>query len=170
MAPHGKNGSVKKRLPWILAGAGVTAMVVTILIVNHKPGEPLTIQRLLEARDRWARSGPAGYDLEVIVSGAQQGRHQISVRDRKVVSMTTEGRPVEASVWEHWTVEGMFRFLETELQHAERPEIGFRVKDKSQVVQYADFDSATGYPRHYWRHVMGQAVGIRWEIATFTPR
>jgi hypothetical protein len=160
-------GPWRKRLPFILAGAGVVTCAVVILLITRKPGDPLTAERLRAAHDLWIRRAIQDYDLDVEVSGTQKGSHHIEVRAGRVAKMTTGGAPVPESAWEYWGVDGMFRFLEGELQNADRPEIGFGVKNRSDVVLYAHFDPDYGFPRHYFRHVMGRRIQIRWEITGF---
>jgi hypothetical protein len=162
--------AVKKYVPWIFAAAGVAGCIITIVIVNANPGEPLTLERLQAAQERWKQRRAADYDLRVEVRGAQKGDHEIQVRGGKVVRMTTGGFDVPQNAWTYWSVDGMLQFLQMELQNAERPELGFGVKDRKDVVMFARFDPDYGYPREYLRHVMGRSIEIRWEIISFEPR
>ncbi|MHC4973957.1 MAG: DUF6174 domain-containing protein [Planctomycetota bacterium] len=152
---------------WLALLIAVVATAVTLGLWYRQPGEPLTAELLAEARARWQERGPRAYDLEVSVSGAQQGEHRMEVRDGRVTKMTTGGAPVRQGAWEYWSVEGMFRFLESELANRERAGEVFGTSD---VELRVEFDGTYGYPAHFLRHVMGRPKSVEWNVRAFHPK
>jgi hypothetical protein len=158
------------RRAWIAAAAAlVLALAVLAALLLRPRMEPLTVERLNAAKQRWQARRPADYDMQIVVSGIQKGVHAIKVRDGDVVDMTTGGAEVPKHVWPRWTVEGLFDFLETELENARDPANTYGVADPNQVVLQADFDEPTGYPRRFLRHVMGRQASVEWEVTEFRP-
>ena len=84
--------------------------------------------------------------------------------------MTTGGAPAPKHVWEYWDVNGMFQFLTTELDNAERPRAAYGVDDADDVVLRVAFDEQFGYPRRFLRHVMGRSAGIEWRVTAFETK
>ena len=161
MADHGKKSVLAA---WFLGGT-VVSVVVAFLVLRNPDG-PLTQDVLQSARERWDKSGPRSYTLEIDVDG---NLHLIQVRDGKVVNMTIGGSDAPESAREFWSVEGMFGFLEAELENASNPMKAFGVSDPSQVILRASFDAEWGYPKRFFRHVIGQGAGIQWEVRRLTP-
>ena len=152
---------------WIgLAFAVATAALAFFLLREDTPA--LTDETLADARALWEQNGPASYDLTVEVSGAQEGRHEIEVRDGEVVAMTTGGAPVPERAWRFWTVPGMFRFLAIELENAADPQ---RVHGTDvRVVLRAAFDPTYGFPQRFLRHVSGERRSIEWNVRHFEKK
>jgi len=147
------------RLPAVLA-LGLAAGAGVFLLLRE-PSVELTAERLAAAERRWAERGPRDYRLEIEVRGAAAARHVVVVRDGSVTGMTTGGYAAAPSAWPYWSVEGLFRFLGTELENARRPGPAYGVEAGS-VVARVRFDAATGYPVFFLRHVMGARRGVEW--------
>jgi len=139
----------------------VATVPVVYVLTRPSTGEPLTPERLAEARALWEKRGPSSYWLEVDVPGAH---HRVEVKDRAVVAMTTDGNPVSPSAREHWTVEGMFRFLSEELSNLRRSGAAYGVADPTDVFLRAEFDSRLGFPARFLRHIQGQARSFEWTV------
>ncbi len=148
----------------LLAAATVPAVY---LVTRPSTGEPLTQERLAEARARWKERGPKSYGLDVDVRGI---RYRIDVKDGEVVAMTIDGRPAAVSALEHWTVEGMFGFLAEELSNLRRVEAAYGVSNPEDVVLRAAFDPKYGYPARFLRHVLGLDRSVEWQVRSFEPR
>ena len=144
----------------------MAATAVTLALWYRQPGVPLTEELLAAARARWQEHGPRAYDLAVSVSGAQEGEHRIEVRDGRVAKMTTGGAAVREGAWEYWSVEGMFRFLQTELSNRERAGEAFGA-DTADVELRVVFDDTYGYPARFLRHVLGQRKSVEWKVHSF---
>jgi hypothetical protein len=152
---------------FVIGLLAVATVPVVYVVTRERAGEPLTRERLEEARARWAAHGPKSYALDVDVRGL---RYRIEVKDGAVVAMTTDGNPVAPSAAEYWSVEGMFRFLSQELSNLQRPEAAYGVSDPEDVVLRAEFEAKTGYPARFLRHVLGQDRSIEWQVRSLEPR
>jgi hypothetical protein len=154
-------------LRWTAAAVLGTLVTLGVVLLVRRPAETLTPARLHAAERRWQASGIRDYAMRLVVSGVQKGVHQVRVRDGRVVAMTTGGAPVAEHVWQQWSVEGMFAFLQQELENAQDPENAYSIADPSHVVLQVGFDEQFGYPRHFLRHVMGRRASIEWEVEEF---
>jgi len=156
-------------LPWRWIAAGLALGVLVALFVSlREPGESLTRDGLATARARWEGGGPADYVLEVTTGGAAGARHSITVRGGEVVAMTSGGAEASPAAWPYWSVEGLFGFLETELENAERPQQAYGV-GSGEVVVRVRYHPRWGYPEYFMRHVLGKRLGIEWRVTRFEP-
>ena len=159
MADRRKAGT---RAAWFLGGTVLSIAVVFVALRN--PDEPLTPDALRAAKAQWKASGPKSYTLEVDVGG---DLHLIRVRDGEVVDMTIGGADAPGDARAYWSVEGMFGFLQAELENASDPQRTYGVSDPSRVILRATFDAELGFPRRFFRHVLGHGAGIQWEVRRF---
>jgi len=158
---------MKRPAFWISSVVAALVIALAIHLWTHKPLDPLTAQSLAQARQIWQNKRPQDYQMDVVVSGAQQGHHQITVRNNKVTKMLTDGVQTPERVWEYWNIEGMFRFLNEELVQAKQPQMAYGISDPSKVYLSTTFDPALGYPQYFLRQVFGKKVTIEWEIKNF---
>lgn len=142
-----------------LVGVVAILSVPVVYVMTRGSGEPLTAERLDEAKALWKEHGPKSYVLDVDVRDAH---HHVEVKDGEVVSMTTDGREAEQRIREYWTVEGMFRSLSEEISNLKRPDAAFGVSDPADVTLRAQFDERYGYPVTFLRHVQGQTRSVEW--------
>lgn len=152
---------------FVIGLLAVATVPVVYVVTRPSTGEPLTQERLAEARARWKERGPKSYALDVEARGA---RHHIEVKDGAVVAMTTDGNEVAAAAREYWSVEGMFRFLSEEISNLKRAEAAYGVSDPDDVVLRARFDGRYGYPSRFLRHVTGRTRSEGWQVRSFEPR
>lgn len=156
---------------WTALALALVAAGITLWLLYRGEGDPLTREGLAEARARWKSAGVTDYDIEIEVSGGQQATHVLSVRGGKVTRMTTNGVAPPERIWPVWTVEGMFDTLETELRNAAAPKVPYGVDDPADVVLEVAFDQRYGFPRRFFRHVLGSPHGgIEWNVTRFEPR
>lgn len=148
---------------------GLALGLIAGYLWTREPSESLTRARLEEAQVRWQENVPASYLLELESKGAVNAHYRIVVRDGEVVEMTTSGREAARSAWEYWSVNGLFRFLETELQNAAEPGKVYGPA-AAEVVLRARFDSKWGYPAYFLRHVLGTRQSIEWKVKNFQPQ
>lgn len=157
---------------WVsfLAPFALIAIAGAILLAALREStEPLTPESLEAAEALWRANGPRSYRLDVEIGGAQEGRHDIRVREGRVEAMTTDGRPVPESAWDHWSVEGMFRQLRQELAMARDPRKPHGAADPASILLRVRFDRDLGAPRYFLRHVSGRATGAWWRILALEP-
>jgi hypothetical protein len=151
----------------ILAIVG-TVVVLQLLFVNRIP--ELTEADLDDAERLWARTGPASYDMDLVIRGAQPGSVHIEVRNFEVTKMTRDGRAPQRRTWDVWSVPGQFETLERELELAEDPVHEMQATQGTQLQLRADFDPKYGFPRQYHRYVSGGGPEVYWSVTSFTPK
>jgi len=151
----------------VVAIVGVVALLQTF-VVQRIP--ELSEARLETAEDLWQRAGPASYDMDLEIRGAQPGRVHIEVRNREVTAMTRDGRAPPPRTWDVWSVPGMFDTLERELVLAEDPVHEMDAAAGTQLRLRCDFDPQYGYPRQYHRYVSGGGPEVYWRVTRFQPK
>ncbi|MDX1385317.1 MAG: DUF6174 domain-containing protein, partial [Thermoanaerobaculia bacterium] len=153
------------RFAWLLV-AFVVGAGAGLLLLGRRSADPLTAERLAEARGLWESRGPTDYLLELEMRGTLEDTRVVEVRGGVVLGMTTGGREVAESAWPYWSVEGLFDTLETELANAERPgSVG-----AERIALLARFDPEWGYPSYFYRHFMGSLNDTEWEVVRFEAR
>ena len=152
--------------------AALVGLVLAIAITGRDPLPRLTRETLDAAIARWQQSGPANYDLDLVLTGAQTGNLHIEVRDGDVTLMTRDGQaPVQRRTWDFWSVPNQIAMMDEDLVAAEGdPQRAFGVADRGQIVLQAEFDPVLGYPRRYRRQVLSTSNTIEWRVMQFTPR
>jgi hypothetical protein len=167
--PQPSNGSdrpprrLKTYVWYFLALAVLSAAAIIIpIIANLK--QQLTPEQLADARARWQQHGPASYDLRYVerIDSEEVGdEYMVKVRDREIVSLRVNGQLVALETMKpeqrrKYTVPGMFDQIE---EHLTEEKDGHR-----RNFATADFDPATGYPRHYIRRVHGSRSRLEWMV------
>lgn len=154
----------------MLVGAGLTlAGLATWSFLGRGRMAPLLSQDLKTAENRWRQSGPANYEIEVKLDGRRPGVFRVVVENGEPAQVTLDGIAPRRHAWNVWTVPGQFDTLWQELANAESPEKGFGAPPGATVVQRVEFDPVWGFPRRYWRSVLGTALDISWEVTHFEP-
>lgn len=157
-----------RRTAWIASGLAV-GLLSGWWVAGRSGGRDLSQTELDAARDLWRQRGPGSYVLVIETRGAAGQRSVVEVRDGEVVSMETGGRPASRGAWRYWSVEGLFDFLESELENAAAARETYDAEPE-EVVLKASFDGELGYPRRFLRHVMGTRNSIEWEIESLTAQ
>ena len=134
--------------------SGIGFFAALILAVPYFPGrtDPVTRERLDEARKLWLKAKVKNYDLDLETRGAQSGRYHVEVRDGQLATITRNGTTADPAAGEYWTVDGLFRVIEEELDAAEQPD-GAAFGARSQVWLRARYDSRLGFPIRFVREV-----------------
>ncbi len=131
---------------------------------------PLLTQTELDiAKKQWQEHGPASYDMDIELRGAQPGRVQVNVRNRIVTAETRGGRVPKEHTWDTWSIPGMFNTLETDMEIAENPEQAIQAAPGTKWELRCEFDSATGIPRRYHRMASG-GPEVYWRVTRFEAR
>jgi hypothetical protein len=163
---------------WVWALLAVAALGLSAVVVNwfvnstYYVAEPLTAERLHEARGLWQRNHPASYNLKIIDSvtysssdgteGTRVDKFEIQVRDGKVVRFLVNDREPQPLV----DASGK-RNLEEERRQRESYDIPglfdameeFMERDKRENVQStvrARFDKLDGHVALFVRQVNGK--------------
>lgn len=135
----------------ILALLGFSLGLGIALFVLREPTEPLSRDNLKSGRARWAAAHINNYDLTIRMRGAE---YHVTVRRGLVELITSGGNTTQTTDPGAYSIDGIFRVLEQELDAAER----FAVRP----VMRARFNDALGYPERYLRGAgeMGAAASI----------
>lgn len=160
------------RIVGLALGSLLGLLLPALLILYLRSGGQLPVltpQRLDAARGQWQAHGPADYEMDVRIGGRQPGVVHIEVHDDQPTAMTRDGvTPKRRASWSAWTVPNMFDTLDIELAGAANPERGFGAPPAARVIERADFDPHTGYPRAYERFILGTALDMSWQVISFT--
>ncbi len=160
----------KAILVTILAMIGAVVVVAVLLQVFVAQRTPeLTEARLAAAQELWQQNGPANYDMDLELRGAQPGIVHVEVRDGKVTAMTRDGNVPPERTWDVWSVPGQFDTLERELVLAEDPQHEMDVAAGTKLQLRGEFDSEYGFPRRYHRYATGGAPEVFWRVTRFDP-
>jgi Family of unknown function (DUF6174) len=167
----------------LLKWSGIGLIAALILAVPYLPGhtEPVTRERLNEARALWTRARIGNYDLDLETRGAQSGRYHVEVRGGHLAGITRDGVTADPAAGEYWTVDGLFQVIEEELDAAEQPD-STAFGARSQVWLRARYDSQLGYPIRFVRVVKpptgpsttgyapsGASLGVEIQVQRLTP-
>jgi Family of unknown function (DUF6174) len=176
--PPGTNPAAapgRRRLPsLLLVGLLFVALIVALIIVLEvfavRRIPELTEPLLQAAEQRWQANGPASYDLDLEISGAQPGVVHVEVRDGEVTAMTRDGvAPEQRRTWAVWAVPGQFETIERELEMAEDPVHEMQAAEGTRLRLRAEFDPEYGYPRQFQRMVYGGGPEVYWQVTKFQP-
>ena len=129
---------------WVIGPTTVVTLAFSPFLLKGRM-RPVTAQRLEAARQKWHQARINNYEMEVEVSGSQNGVYQITVRDGDFQSMTRDGRQANPHEGEYWTVDGLFHTISEELQLPDRTVGGPHASGARRTLQ-ASFDHHAGYP------------------------
>jgi hypothetical protein len=146
------------------------AAVLAYMLLERQPMAPLAQAAYDAAVQRWERHAPAGYNLDVELTGNRPGKIHVEVRDGQAVHMTRDGvEPRQQRTWFYWTVPGMLDTIGQELEMARDPAASFHSRGATQMVMWAEFDPKLGIPRKYDRVVLGDDFEVHWRVVRFEP-
>jgi hypothetical protein len=159
-------------LVWIalaaLAAAVGTAVALQLFVVQRIPD--LTPDALDAAEARWDKRGPASYDIDFEIRGAQPGEVHVEVRDGEVTTMTRNGvTPKQPRTWIYWSVPGRFEEIAREMELAEDPEHEMNAASGTRILLRCEFDPDLGYPRTFHRMIFGGGPEVYWHVTNFQP-
>jgi len=121
------------------------------------------------AIDRWEKNGPASYDMDIDLRGAQPGKIHVEVRDGEVTAETRDGRDPGRSTWGTWSVPGMFDTLERDIQIAANPQEQIQANPGVTWRLRCEFDARYGLPMRYHRMVTG-GPEVYWVVSVFEAK
>ena len=150
-----------KRAALTILAAGTIASAVLAFVALRDRTPLLTRAALKEAHDRWERTAPPDYDLELVVEvdGVAPQHYKTQVRGRRVALFEQNGRENDGG--SEYNVAGLFEWIERDLEMSTRPPIpGAPVN----ATLKARFDPQRGYPLVFKRIATdGKSVFIRVE-------
>jgi hypothetical protein len=156
---------------WFAGGTllGLVAAILGMVLFSRATGLPRLTREAYENAGRlWDEHKPAGYNLDVEVTGNRPSRIHVEVRDGQTIHCIRDGvEPSQRRTWYYWTIPGMLDTIGQELEKIDDPATGFGAAAGSSVVLRAEFDPRLGYPRRYLRSVAGQNLDMGWTITRF---
>jgi hypothetical protein len=143
---------------WVWFFAALAAMAVLAAAVNwtYNARQQLTPEKLATAMALWDANGPADYDLVIDKTispaaanvAAVRDRIDVQVRNKKAVSGTINGAPLERRLLAEYDVAGWFGFVEEFLRIDTTP-------GAPRTFRAAEFDPHTGQLLRFRRRVSG---------------
>jgi hypothetical protein len=129
----------------------------------------LTDASLEAAMLRWDDQGPASYDMDIELRGAQPGTVHVEVRDRNVTAEKRDGREPRRSTWDTWSVPGLFDTLARDMEIAANPQQEIQAAPGTRWRLRCAFDPRFGYPARYHRVATG-GPEVYWIVTNFQPK
>jgi hypothetical protein len=154
----------------VCAGLLLVAVIVGLQVFVAEKIPDLTEESFQAAYERWQTRGPASYDLDLQIGGAQPGVVHVEVRNGGVRTATRDGLTLQEWNRDEWSVPGQFEMLEREFEFAEDPQAEMDAPPGAQLWLRCDFDPQFGYPRHFHRYVTGGAPEVWWRTTSFKLR
>lgn len=168
-APNGRSSA--RTIAFVLASIAlaVACLVFALqyFVADHIP--ELTEAELQSATERWKEHGPASYDMEIELRGAQPGRVHVEVRNGEVTAETRDGRTPGKWTWDTWSIPGLFDTLSQDLQTAANPEQEIQAAPGTKWRLRCEFDVGLGIPWQYHRLVTG-GPEVYWRVTSFQPK
>jgi len=160
-----------RKIAFVL-GSAALAVACVVLALQYFVAErlPILSEAILQAAsERWQKNGPASYDLDLELGGAQPGSVHVEVRNKAVTLETRDGRTPGRWTWDTWSVPGLFDTLSQDLQIAEDPEQQIQAAPGTKWRLRCEFDPQYGYPLQYHRLVTG-GPEVFWRVTKFQPK
>jgi hypothetical protein len=157
------------KLSLLAAALVLLAIIVGVQAFDVDKIPVLTEEALEAASERWHKDGPASYDLDVQIGGAQPGVAHVEVRNGVVTAASRDGVPTPKWTWEEWSVPGQFEMLEREFEFAADPQREMQAPPGAKLWLHGEFDPKYGYPRRYHRYATGGAPEVYWRTTMFKP-
>jgi hypothetical protein len=152
---------------WILGVALLAGVAALPWLLGRT--EPVTREGLEAARRKWHQAGIASYNIEFVVSGTESGRYYVEVREGQLTHISRNGQAASPNEPDYWTVNGLFRTIELELDHAEDPAHG-AFPEGSELWLRMRCDPEFGFPVRYIRQVTGTTTtGVEIRVRRFEP-
>jgi hypothetical protein len=147
-----------------IALALVAALIgLRFFFADHTP--EMTEEAFQAALQLWEARGPASYDLDVRIGGAQPGVAHVEVRNGVVGTATRDGLPLQEWNKDEWSIANQFEALAREFEFQEDPQGEMDAPPGAKLWLRCEFDPQYGYPRRFHRHATGGAPEVYWSNA-----
>jgi len=140
----------------------------TSSLIGCAKGETLTPADLGAAKNMWQQNGFQSYALTLEITGdkIETGLFEIEVNKGEITKATRNGDNL-ATTDGFYTIDGIFVFLENELELGNDPARYFGAAPGSRIYMRAHFDPQLGYPTRYLRAVTDTKHNIKVEVKSF---
>lgn len=124
--------------------------------------------RFEEAQNRWEKTAPESYNIEIEVAGNQAAHYRVEVRNGEVVSANRNGRPLrQRRTQGTWSVSGMFGTLSSDVENLEKVASGKADANTPRLRLRAFFHAEYGYPELYQRIQEKPDSEVSWKVTRF---
>ena len=146
----------------------VVVVGVLLTTANCAKGEDLTRERLGQAAARWQQASISSYRMTLEITGdrIKAGTFEIEVIRNKIKAVSRNGKNIGSND-RFYSLDGLFKFLDDELEIAKEPARYFNAPSDTRVYLRAHFDPKLGYPTRYLRSVVGTDHNITLEVVHF---
>lgn len=136
-----------------------------IWLTQCAKGSAFNEQDLKQARLRWQQNGFNSYYLTLEISGdkVETGVFVLKIKDGRISEATRNGVQL-VKPDSFYTIEGIFDFLENELELGQEPGRYFGAAPGARVYMRAHFDPQLGFPTRYLRAVTDTKHNITVEV------
>jgi len=152
---------VNARGPWLFT---------LLFLMSCARLDTLTPALLEQAEQRWQSRQPPSYKMTIEMQGdrVEAGRFEVSVRERKVVSLRRNGLVIIPGEGQDYSMEGLFYMLRQELGLLEKPAL-LGAPPGYSVYPMVRFDTETGRLVQYRRTVGGAGNTIEIKVEEYEP-
>jgi hypothetical protein len=164
-------GALRRFFVWMLIGLGVgmIGMFFVLLVLVRDPTPALTPEIFHAAHNRWNRSAPKNYNIEIRVTGSQPAVYRVEVRDGQAQAAWRNGSPLlQRRTFGTWSVPGMVGTIGRDIEAVEKHAAGKADPFTPRLTLRAEFDPKYSYPAKYRRIEWGSSVEVAWEVTQFT--
>jgi len=151
------------RIYALLACGAFGVGVVGALLVLREPTERLTADALAQAEARWRSGQIQDYDLRYQMHGSA---YAVRVRGNIVTELEVNGQPARTGNAGDYSVTGLFKLLELELENLDDPRGPFAGRRDS-VLMRVRFHPTRGYVERYLRSSGGYGKNVAIELISF---
>lgn len=145
-------------------GLAFAVGLIGALLFLREPAEKLSAEALASARRRWEAAGVRDYDMTFRMHGSL---YEVACRDGIVGRMLVNGRSPETVDASAYTVDGLFRVLEQELDAIAEAAAGGPA-GQGGVMARVRFHPALGYVERYVRGGGGMGRSASIELLSFS--
>ncbi len=155
-----------KRRNLIIAPFAFLIGLVGAVVWLREPTVPLTHENLADARERWRNMGLDDY---TILYRMNRDSYEIEVSERIVVDAAVNGTILRSDDVGSYSIEGMFRLLDMELENLHDPGGPFAGRGGGSILARVRYNREFGYVERYVRSSGGMGTGAEIEVLEFRP-
>ncbi len=146
---------------------------VMVAIAGCGGGQEVTHESVQAARQLWTHAGIRDYDLDWSVTGSNNARYHVTVRNgevHQIQAIRPDGTlgTLHSGKPEMFGIDGLFRTMDEELAVCAKSERPFGQPKGTRVVMRFLPDARLGYPHWYHRDVLGSPMSMAIEVNALT--
>lgn len=158
---------VKKttKINLVLAASTFAVTAAVMFFMAREPTEPLTVEALRSAMQRWQAGNVTNYRIRYEMHGSL---YDVDVQDGIVMASTIDGKPIRSADPGAYSVKGLFQTLELELENRSDPRGPF-AQQAATMAMRVRFNKKLGYVERYLRSSGGMGRGAAIVMLEFHP-